>query len=157
MSLIFNFKRSFFASRDRLGFTLIELLVVISIIGFLAAIVLVSLNSARAKARDARRVSDVRQTMTALELFYNDCVQYPATLTTGANNGCPAGTTFGTFLARIPAAPTPQDGACTVANNTYVYTSAAPNSTYTLTFCVGGPTGGLAGGVVHTASPAGIN
>lgn len=59
------------------GFTLIELLVVISIIGLLASIVMVSLNSARAKARDARRLADLRQIQTALELYYDKNGQYP--------------------------------------------------------------------------------
>jgi len=53
----------------RKGFTLIELLVVIAIIGLLSTLAVVSLNSARGKARDAQRVSDIKQISTALEIF----------------------------------------------------------------------------------------
>jgi type II secretion system protein G len=61
------------------GFTLIELLVVIAIIGILASIIMVSLGSARAKGRDAKRISDIRTIQLALEEYYNDNGTYPPT------------------------------------------------------------------------------
>ena len=64
------------------GFTLIELLVVIAIISLLATIVMVSLNTARAKARDSRRVSDIRQLQLALQMYYDAAGSYPAALAT---------------------------------------------------------------------------
>ena len=59
------------------GFTLIELLVVIAIIGLLSSIVLVSMKGVRAKARDAKRQSDMRQLTTALQLYYDKYERYP--------------------------------------------------------------------------------
>jgi prepilin-type N-terminal cleavage/methylation domain-containing protein len=68
------------------GFTLIELLVVIAIIGILATIVLVSLNSARTKARDTRRLSDMQQMSLAMEMYYdqNGSSYYDGTASFGA-------------------------------------------------------------------------
>ena len=54
------------------AFTLIELLVVIAIIGMLSSIVLVSMNSSREKARDAKRKSDLEQMRTAVLLYADD-------------------------------------------------------------------------------------
>jgi prepilin-type N-terminal cleavage/methylation domain-containing protein len=64
-------------NKRKRGFTLIELLVVIAIIGLLATIVLVSLNAAREKARDVKRLSDMRQIQTALALYYDTNGEYP--------------------------------------------------------------------------------
>ncbi|MHB8660610.1 MAG: type II secretion system protein [Minisyncoccota bacterium] len=64
-------------TRHTRGFTLIELLVVISIIGLLSSIVLASLNTARAKARDAALLEGTHQLMLALELYYNQYAQFP--------------------------------------------------------------------------------
>ena len=63
------------------GFTLIELLVVIAIIGLLSSVILGSLNSARKKGRDARRLADLKQLQVALELYYSNNLAYPALTT----------------------------------------------------------------------------
>jgi len=51
------------------AFTLIELLVVIAIIAILAAIVVVSLSSARTRARDARVVQEMAQVRSLAEIY----------------------------------------------------------------------------------------
>ena len=69
------------------GFTLIELLVVIAIIGILSSVVLASLNSARMKARDARRIADFKNVSLALELYYDKYNRYPVSPNYSAS-GC---------------------------------------------------------------------
>ncbi len=68
------------------GFTLIELLVVIAIIGILSSIVMVSLNGARAKGRDARRLADLKSFEFALNLYYEANEHYPYTNCSGSNS-----------------------------------------------------------------------
>ncbi len=65
---------------DNKGFTLIELLVVIAIIGLLSTVVFTSLNQARKKGRDGRRVQDINQIRGALELYYDRQGSYPTAL-----------------------------------------------------------------------------
>ncbi len=96
--MFFRFNDKSNSSRQR-GFTLIELLVVIAIIGILASIILASLNTARAKGRDAKRVSDIKQIQLALELYYDANGQYPATIYT--NNPLVAGG----YLSSMPYDP----------------------------------------------------
>lgn len=70
--------------KNKKGFTLIELLVVIAIIGLLSSVVLASLNTARAKGRDARRMSDLHNIQLALELYYD---KYGTYLVAGSGYG----------------------------------------------------------------------
>jgi prepilin-type N-terminal cleavage/methylation domain-containing protein len=66
---------------NRKGFTLIEMLVVVAIIGLLSSVVVVGVGTARKQARDARRISDIRQIQNLLENYYGTNNKYPAALT----------------------------------------------------------------------------
>jgi len=108
------------------GFTLIELLVVVAIIGILASVVLASLNSAREKSRDARRLSDVKQIQTALSLYYDKYGTYPPNTDndySGWDTGCYGGND--TFIAPLGTekfiSKTPCDPSTTSLSGGYRY------------------------------------
>ena len=63
--------------KNQNAFSLLELLIVIAIIVLLATISIIALNGQRAKARDAKRISDIRQIKTALEFYHGDEAEYP--------------------------------------------------------------------------------
>ena len=132
------------------GFTLIELLVVIAIIGILSTLAIVALNTARQKSRDAKRVSDIKQIQTALELYFGDQGnKYPAEAAPGKKLGVDytcmdhsgfvaSGCTDPIYMGAVPKDP--QSG-----TNEYTYTSTSVN-TYSITFKLEGNTGDLIAG-----------
>jgi type II secretion system protein G len=104
------------------GFTLIELLVVIAIIGILATLVLLQVGSARAKARDAKRVADVSQIRSALELYLDENTTYPLAVQDGGAGPYRPVTTGMTYLGggTVPKDPS------TAQNYPYAVNSATP-------------------------------
>jgi len=144
------------------GFTLVELLVVVGIIGILSTIATISFNSAQAKARDAKRVTDIKTVQAGLEYYSNEVGGYPASLATGMALGTAGSLSTGGGFAAIPSGnihinpvpgqPIPPDGTCAAggaapngttfatitagAGNTYWYRSANIDGSY----CIGSGT-----------------
>jgi type II secretion system protein G len=110
--------------RGTKGFTLIELLVVIAIIGILSTIVMASLVTSRAKGRDAKRITDVKNLQLALEEYYSDNSTFPITLQGLVSN----------YLSSLPADP----------SSTVACTTGAEASCYKYTAFASGGSGGCA-------------
>jgi prepilin-type N-terminal cleavage/methylation domain-containing protein len=113
------------------GFTLIELLVVIAIIGILTAIVTANFTTAKSKARDAKRVSDIAQLQLVLEQAFDKCSVYPPDINntnTVILNSCTksGGETYTLydFISVIPADPKTNTG--------YSYVPGSSNLDYVL-------------------------
>lgn len=91
------------------GFTLIELLVVIAIIGILSSVVLASLNSARTKAVEAKKMSELAELNKALNAYYLDTGTIPPN-PPPTTNWSRADTSLGAlvtgnYISRIPVSP----------------------------------------------------
>ena len=142
---------------NKKGFTLIELLVVIAIIGLLSTLSILALNTARARSRDARRVADIKQIQTALEMYFNDAGIYPANA--GVANNSPITYASSTYLAAVPVPPTPtNDGTCPTLSgvaNLYTYVQTDSGLSYTLKYCLGAAVNDIPAGL-RTATPAGM-
>lgn len=101
---------------NKKGFTLIELLVVIAIIGILSSIVIASLNTARVKARNTKRLADINQLIKAIEMYHTDNGFYPTCVggvnpdycsTTGSGGYANLSTLniMPTYMSKIPQDP----------------------------------------------------
>jgi general secretion pathway protein G len=108
--------------KSKKGFTLIELLIVIVIIGILATVVIgiVGVNGQK-KARDTKKKADLHEVQNALETYFNDKSEYPATDAVNSE------------LVPSYLKNSLTDMAAKSGNKAYTYTaSGTPASSYTL-------------------------
>ncbi|MBU0998190.1 type II secretion system GspH family protein [Patescibacteria group bacterium] len=92
----------FLNKRNKKGFTLTELLIVVSIIVFLAALVIFYLRNQIFKGNDAKRKGDVHSITIAMEEYEKDNDCYP----TVDLVICKPGTGLKPYLSKIPCDPT---------------------------------------------------
>ena len=108
----------------RSGFSLVELLVVISIIGLLSVITSVTVSNVRKSARDTKRMGDMRQLATALDMYSIDNAAYPPC---ADGNSMDAGSSWytclapalSTYMAVVPVDPG--------GSSSYGYNYSTPN------------------------------
>lgn len=89
------------------GFTLIEILIVVAIIAILASVVLIGLGPSQQAGRDARRISDLHEVQTALQLYYNEHGSFPAD-TTWATLTATLEADTQIDITQVPNDPTPK-------------------------------------------------
>jgi len=110
------------------GFTLIELLIVIAIIGLLASIISTSVNSARKKARDTKRIADMEQVIKAIQMYHIDNNEYPgyddyrgAQISSQCSSDLKSDLVNGEYISEFPSDPranAPCDYASLLRNDT---------------------------------------
>jgi type II secretory pathway pseudopilin PulG len=147
---------------------------VVAIIALLSSIALIALMNARQKSRDAKRLGDMTQMNTALELYFSSYKGYPSSPTLGIPGGI-----VPDFAASLPGDPMPADGGCELLSY-HNYDSAipaGPNGTgyyyypsgtafsinngplvypdFGYYFCLGNTTGNYPAGI-HKISPTGV-
>lgn len=90
--------------RER-GFTIVELLIVIVVIAILATLVITAYNGVQQRARDSKRVSDVRAIQTAAEAYQSEKGIYPTLAQVSATSNIVK--LDSTITANMQATPAP--------------------------------------------------
>lgn len=150
------------------SFTLIELLIVIAMVALISILAISSFGGTRTKARDTKRLADIKQIQTALEMYYSDqndypagtnlklgangvsqCLYHNASLDTGFKANCVSGAI--TYMGKVPTDPKP------VLNEAeYVYNHIPGTNTYSIRYYLESGAGDLQGSTYYIATEKGI-
>ena len=124
------------------GFTLIEMLTIIAIIGILATMVVVNVSGARIRARDTKRLADVKSIQNALEMYFYKTKTYPSDTNDNPLVNCGGisiadlGVELGPYLETIPTDPQPITNAAFCGAQNYWYSYDTATSTYQVWFAL---------------------
>ena len=117
------------------GFTLIELMVVIALIAIFSSIVMASFTTVRARNRDGKRVSDIREIEKALSLYQIENNVFPVPsdpsepVTLTGEDEISVILEGGGHISGVPHDPQSP-------NTDYTYETNTQGSTFTLSFCL---------------------
>lgn len=116
------------------GFTILELLVVVAIIGIISALGLAMLSDTRARSRDARRLSDIREIEKALHLYYSDTNSFPVSAIPTTLDGSESDGLSNTLETAGYISDTPSDPR--TGTYDYTYETNGDGTDFTLSFCL---------------------
>ncbi len=133
---------------EKNGFVKAELLLFFVILFLIGVAVFFAYIFSATQAADKQRLADVAVMKDALKVYYNENGFYP----NGSDTEDPVD--MNDYVDRWPKSP-PLSGSCTSLNNRYLYSQKLNGSDFTLDFCLGQSTDGVAAGV-HTLTTRGI-
>ena len=118
-----------------LGFTLLETLVIVVVVGILASLATISLSSARGRALDIKRLSEISQLQNALEYYLNEYAFYPTDSQVIPGQPILSSDGSKTYMAKVPMNPKPRSGGgC--SDKEYVYRQGTEGKTYNISYCL---------------------
>ncbi len=93
--------------KNNKGFTLIEMLIVVAIIAILSGVVLAGVSNFQSRARDTRRIGDMKNIQNYLELYFNKCGHYPGGVDASGNCTTTAPTDWPTLTSTMTGGTNP--------------------------------------------------
>ncbi len=150
---------------ERVGFSMVEIMVIVTLITILAGVGVIAFRGVQARARDAKRQTDLESIQTALEVYYQEHYSYPSSSewdkvkNNGVSDDVLSVTLEPDYMNLVPIDPLQSDtanqGPCGGGRYGYVYWS--DGTTYFLATYVEGanssPCSSLAGWTACGGSP----